>query len=212
MRIAISISLFLLSAIQTCAQHSVISTTTKQHTIYIGLQNTVEFAVENSTCKRFQLFSDDIKFEPTESPCVFFATPDNPGKFKVVIRDSKTNKVAFETKFNVVKLPPPAIRFASKNSGELPKAHAKAQVGLIASLDGFDLSTRFEVEKFIVIIVRNGEVVFSKKNIGAIFSPEVKEGLKGIQTGDKLIFADATYNGPVVRSGNLSPAEFVIVD
>jgi hypothetical protein len=179
---------------------------------YVGLENAVEFAVDNSSCNKYKLVSKDLEFKPTENSCIFTITPDRPGKFIVWLKDKKTNKIVSETKFNVFKLPSPEIRFASQTNGELHKAHAKAQIGLIASLDGFDISVRFEVSKFLIIIIRNGEVVFSRKNIGAIFSPEVKNGLKDIQSGDKLIFVDANYKGPGGHSGNLKPAEFIIID
>jgi hypothetical protein len=212
MRIAIPLLLIILQTIYANAQHSVISSCTKQNVVYVGLQNTVEFVVENSPCDKYSLVSNDFELKPTEGSCIFTTTPDRPGKFKVWLKDKKTNKIVFETKFNVVKLPAPELRFASQKSGELPRAQAKAQVGLIASLDGFDISTRFEVARFLVIIVRNEQVVFSRNNIGAVFSTEVKNGLQKIQAGDKLIFANATYNGPSEHSGNLKPAEFTIVD
>ncbi|PSK90872.1 GldM family protein [Taibaiella chishuiensis] len=212
MRLILSLLIIVFYATNAKAKHTFISCCSKRQVAYVGLENTVEFGVDNSSCSKYQLVSKDLEFKPTESSCIFTITPDRPGKFIVWLKDKKTNKTVYETKFNVLKLPPPEIRFASQTNGELHKAHAKAQIGLIASLDGFDISVRFEVAKFLIIIIRNGEVVFSRKNIGAMFSPEVKNGLKDIQPGDKLIFVDANYNGPSGHSGNLKPAEFTIIE
>ena len=193
-------------------QHHIIGSNRKARVIYVGLDNTIEFLVEDASCNKYLLSSNDIVIIPDENSCTYTVKPEKPGIVKVLVKSRDTKEIAFEAKFNAVFLPPPTFNFAGQNHGDVRKVFAKAQVGLIATLDGFDIQVRYEIEKFMVIIMRNDEVLYCQRNNGAKFIADVKNRFQEIEKGDKLIFADVFYKGPEGISGTLSPIEFNIID
>jgi hypothetical protein len=210
MRLSIFILICLLNSVSVYGQHSLASN--NENTVYIGLHNSIDFLVQEYPCDNFTLEADSTTIEPTHDPCSYLLKPIVPGKIKIHIRDKKTNKIVSEFTFRVRLLPPPVMRLAGKKNGEISKTVMKPQRGLIAILEGFPIDARFEVLSFMVIVVRNKQVVFYHENTGAIFEPEVKNIFQSLQAEDKLVFVSAKYKAPDDRIGDLNCAEFSIID
>jgi hypothetical protein len=206
--------LFLLGMFQAMAafsQHSLI-VSSKRNVVYVGIHNYIDFMVENKSCAEFVLKSSDEIMEPSDVPCTYIVKPTKPGKFKVSLNNKRTRKVVNEVTLTAINLPPPEVMITGKKSGKISRSFMKQQLGLLAVLEGFDMETRYEIEKYIIIVIRSGKAIFSLENKGATFVPKVKEALQKIETGDRIIFADINYKGPDGNIGVTKPAEFLITE
>jgi hypothetical protein len=184
----------------------------RQNIVYVGIDNTLDFVVSTYPCQSFKLEATNGEIKKTDRPCLYTINPDKKGDCDIRVVSRKSGKAIGNYKFVAYDLPLPEVKITGKGEGEISKNFMKAQLGLLAELNGFDIQVRYVIDKFSIIIIRGDEAIFIKENTGALFNSEIKNALNSIQVGDRIIFAGINFKGPNGSMGLLKPSEFVITD
>ena len=110
--------------------------------------------------------------------------------------DGSKTQIA-QQKFRIKRLPDPTpvIVGAGVESSTVKIGKIKQAQTMLAELKGSPLNVKFTVTKFIVSVVKNGEVVEAKCS-GNKLSGKAKNLLKGLKKGQKVYFEEVYAKGP----------------
>ncbi len=182
--------------------------------VYLGITNSMSVCVEGYACDELIVKTTNGKIENRDSSsCSFEFVADSTGLayIEVYSKWNPEEKILVKP-FRVYSMPQPLPRLDSKKGGEIKKNRLIVQKGLVLKLDNFDISINFNVDSFLLLIMRGEELVFSEKNYGASFNDEIKNALREVQSGDVLIFSQIKMERKYHFSSDISPAEFVVVE
>jgi hypothetical protein len=184
-----------------------------ENIMYVGLNNTIAVAVSNHPCLSYFVVATNGKVESVESPYNYDIYPDSVGKTEIFVisRNNKKDTLG-RAMFRSKSLPEPVARVAGKIYGDLNASVLRAQSGIPARLEGFALDSKFSVLAYTVIIMRGERVFFTRKETGALFTPEVKQAFNSLQPGDTVLFTAMSCRGPDGKIRRLQPLEFIIVE
>lgn len=222
------ILLFLLLLPRPClCQHTVVSAT-KMNVLYVGVDNPVSFAVENTKCSELILMIEGGKAKRT-GDCDYNITVTKPGNTFIFILKGKDT--VSKTAYRVKTIPNPSTR---KDYGAdwLTLDSLRTQTGLVLALDDhFDFDTRFTMVSYEVTVIRykkfgsekktycsacfekiekeRYETVFSTVNEGAEFNDLLKAFIQNKLTpGDKVFIDAIKARGPDGKIRQLSSIAF----
>lgn len=105
-------------------------------------------------------------------------------------------------------IPDPIAEVGGKNSGGIRTDIFKAQLGVSATLKGFDFDARFQVTSFtFAMLPKRGEYVGPFNVTGPLFktNSQVTQAIERARPGDKIFIEEIKAIGPDKRQRALSP-------
>jgi len=99
-------------------------------------------------------------------------------------------------------IPDPVAEVGGKGSGQMPVNIFKAQLGVVASLKGFDFDARFVVQSFTFsMLPKRGEYIGPFAVKGPLFkgNTQVMQAIDRARPGDKVFIEDIKALGPDKR-------------
>lgn len=218
--------LLLLLPLRCLSQHAVISAK-KLNILYIGIDNPISFAVENTDCSKLTLAVEKGTSEKI-SECEYNVQVSWPGTTLIfIIKDRDTiAKSLYRVKF----IPDPTTNW---NNSWILKDTLSAQTGLSAVMVNFNLDTIFRIASFEVTVKRvkkidtirdiycrrclqevrdeQYETLFFDKNIGGDFSSGFRQFIRDkLHAGDLIYIEEIKAIGPDGRIRKLNPIAFSI--
>lgn len=155
-----------------------------------GIDNPMYVMVEGYNCQSVSVKTDNGTIEKTG--CFFKFRPEHFGIANIEIFISKNDKKTLIKRrdLEIDSLPPPIAGIGPFGSGrrDIPLKAFQAQMGVGAGPDfrlGLDL--KFLVESFCFTIIQNDSTIFSKKNIGNMFSAETRKAIQNLKRGDIVL-------------------------
>lgn len=183
----------------------------KQNNLYAGVNNYVDVIVNKHSCSSINFKISNGIIEQQNQTCTYTVVPKEKGNCVISIFENNTNDYIGNYEFSVIDLPLPVVIVNGKEGGNISAITFKAQLGIQAELLGFDFQSKYTITKFSIIIIRNNKVLFNGTNLSHLFSEDVKNVLKSIQAGDKVIFSDVWIHSKSTDKINIRPAEFLII-
>jgi hypothetical protein len=184
----------------------------KMNVLFIGVDNPISVTVEGYSSNDIDIAMDSAIIVSLGGGS-YNIIPKLAGLQSLRIFGNKVGerKIIGEYKFRVKYLPDPIARIGGKNCwGCNP---FKANLGMVAALDNFDFDARFVIDSFTVTILnkKTNTIVFSAKNIGANFSPQVKSAFGKAYPGDKVYFDDIYVHGPDNRERHINSVTITLL-
>ena len=185
----------------------------KNNVFYIGVDNPITIAVENTSCKSLIVKSTNGEIEGKSGTYVLCSS--KVGRADIIIY----KKVAGHLKeigrsyFRVKSLPDPVAKIGPSSGGNISKVILQNQEFIRAELEGFDFQLMSRVDSFTICIIRGDTCLYKEiKNIGGKLNAQVKNALSGIKNNDTVIFKKIFASGPDGVSKGLAPILLFITD
>jgi len=208
--IAVVLCLLNLSSISTSAQEIAIAAD-KENLFYLGIPNPITIACYKYPCKDLIVTSDNGTVDRShDHPCQFEMMAAHVGETTIEVKQ-KNGKVIGVRKFRVHKIPGPVAEVGGKNFGDINAPALRVQIGVIATLKGFDFDARFWVMSYTIILLKK-EASFVKDNAGAKFTDESKVILSKAQAGDRFVIVNIRAKGPDGVLRFLTPIELNVTE
>jgi len=202
-------SLFILE----CHSQEISFSFPRDFAVYKGARNSIIVVVEGTKCENVYLKTNNGKLLKTK--CSYDYFPDSVGssKIEVFTRQNKKLKRIGVRWIGVKDIPPPVAIIGGLTDGEIKKGFLNAQQGVGAYADpklGLDLG--YFVESFMVVIIRDGKIIFSNQVEGNTFSKEIHDAFKSLNNNDVILVANIKCKGPDNMELSSKTLEFVIVE
>ncbi len=96
-------------------------------------------------------------------------------------------------------------------SGFIKARDFEVQLGVRALrwIDNVEAVPSKEVDSFTLCVMRETSIIFYRKNTGAYFNPDIKQFIKNLKAGDKVLIYDI-YTTIMNKKILISPLEYLI--
>ena len=183
--------------------------------MYVGVPNPITVVAEGISCKNTNVAIEDGAIVPGESLCKFVVSFYKPGvvRGRVFLITKTGQKILYETKFRVKKLPNPTAKIGGIRNDTIRKSSLVAQLGVLASLEGFDFDAKFSVTNYTLIINRDMKTIFGKTiSKTAKFDDEVISQLQSLKDSDMVFVYDIMARAPDGSDRKLDPIYLKVID
>lgn len=200
----ISLLLYAIACISNADAQNFTITPIKMNILYVGVPNPMKVVVEDRGADDILVVMPGGDIKPNDRPGSYLAYANTPGMYFIYIL-SKNGDTIGKERFRVRPIPSPEIMVGGKSRGTIKKDILFAQIGVTASLIGFDYDVRAKVVEYTLIIMRGNKTIFSKHfTDGPKFNDEVRNNLKKTEVNDKVIFCFVNYTMPnkQIHQGN----------
>ncbi len=162
------------------------------HVTYETVDNPITIGLENCSCKNLKLSVDNGQLRKGPNDCTYIFNSNKPGTAVFTLSRKAGNGYTDVGKitYRVKPLPLPVAALAGKRDGDVPLNIFKAQMGVIAKLDGFDFDVHFKVTSFQMNVIRDGKVYASVQNNNNVFELQAKTVIAQVLPGDTIVFDD----------------------
>jgi hypothetical protein len=160
----------------------------KMNVAYVGVDNPMTIVAGQYSCDQLVVSADNGTLKSL-GDCRFDFHPKKTGMVDIVVnaRTSKGLKQVGTTRFRVKSMPEPHAAIAGKSGGDISTAAFKEQLGVSMLFEDVDYDIKGAVTVFRISFLYVEGEVFKAENSGAIFSPEVRDAMKKLRAGDKVI-------------------------
>jgi hypothetical protein len=177
------------------------------------IDNPMYVMVEGYRCKSITIKTDNGTVE--KIGCYFNFKPEHFGIANIEVFANKNGKKTLIEKrmLEIDSFPPPIAGIGPFGTKERAVSLKKFQVqmGVGANADyrlDFELSCL--VESFYFTIIRNDSTIFSRKNIGNLFSAETKNTIQNLRRGDIVLVSQINCLFPDKSTAYAEPLEYLM--
>jgi len=181
----------------------------KMNVFYIGVPNPVTISAAGYSVQDVSLEIPGATVTPKE-PGHYEVMTNTQGKVMADIyandRAAGGRKKVGSMEVRVKFIPDPVAEVGGKNSGVMSTSVFKAQLGVVASLKGFDFDARFVVTSFdFSVVPKRGEYIGPFAVKGPLFkgSAQVAQAMDRLRVGDKVFIENIKAIGPDKRQRSL---------
>ena len=201
-----AVVLLLLSFLQLSAHGQVVAIAdSEQNVLYVGIDNPLTIAVPGISPDLIVVSTNNGTISKDEhlSKGHYDVWPQHPGSATIYIKEitpTPRGKVILDSiRFVVRRIASPTPMLCGRTNGKIEKSLLCVQIAPYAILDGFDFDAKFQILAFTTIVIRNNDVIFSKRVVdykGARFDTETKDFFKTVRDNDEVIIKDVIVTAP----------------
>lgn len=187
--------LFLPDAVR--AQQKALIAASRMNILYAGIYNPLEILVSGYRCDQIIVNIDNGEIR-RDDDCSFTAIPKTTGTATITIRHAvkRDTILLYQAKFQVRALPAPVAKIGGKSTGAMSANVLKAQLGIAAVLEGFDINVMISVIHYTLMIVKPSCVGQVYTSNSPYFTAEMQRALSEITAGDHLFITDIKAKMP----------------
>lgn len=190
----------------------------KMNVFYIGVANPITLSASGIPSDKLQHSEENCKLNPLPGVHKYEVWVEKAGTAKINLFGTKADgtPVNFGTyNYRVKYLPDPVAYVANKRGGAVGVNEMKAQIGVIARLEGSDFDAKFNVVSFdMAYQPRRGDYREATSNTMYLNDPkansEVKSMMSDLDIGGKLYFDNIRAVGPDKKVRNLGSMVFIL--
>lgn len=185
----------------------------KMNIIYRGLPNPISISVPEYSCKALIVEVDHGTLTQSDDrACHYLYDADTAQlvNFHVYVKKGKGRKQVLRAVFHIKNIPDPEAYIGNNRNNEISFSSLQVQQGMFAELAGFDIQTRFTVTGFNYIIIRNGKIIVSGKNLSNKFDQNIKMNFSALERNDEIFFYNIYCIGADKRSRKLESFELKV--
>jgi gliding motility-associated protein GldM len=177
----------------------------KMNVFYIGVPNPITVSAAGYSLEDVSVSIPDATITPGAQKGQYTVETSKPGKvFAAINAKTETGvKQVGGMEIRVKYIPDPVAKIGGKPGGSLGSNVLKAQLGIVAALDGFDFDARFQVTSFeFSMLPKRGELIGPFKVTGAKWTTnkQVMDAIGRAKPGDKVFFEEIRAVGPDKRT------------
>lgn len=165
----------------------------KMNVLYIGVDNPITVAVAGFTNDQIQLRSSDVEITPKGNG-QYVLQAFEPGK--AVIEVKSNGKLLKESVFRVKRIPNPVPMLSRSPGGKITSNEFRAQLGVLAMLENFDIDVVCEVQSFKLIKIPHRDEAIEVINTGPKFESHTKQLIEKANKGDTYYFEEIKVKCP----------------
>lgn len=190
----------------------------KMNVFYIGVANPITLSASGIPADKLQHSEENCKLNPLPGVHKYEVWVEKAGTAKINLFGTKADgtPVNFGSfNYRVKYLPDPVAYVANKRGGAAGVNEIKAQIGVIAKLEGSDFDAKFNVVSFdIARQPRRGDYMEASSTTMYLNDPKANAQVKAIiddlNIGDKLYFDNIKAVGPDRKVRNLGSMVFIL--
>ena len=190
----------------------------KMNVLYTCIENPITVAVEMVPCSELVVTIDNGKIEKNDwdPPGHYQVWPSHAGQAIISIsRKSKNGaiKKLGEQKFRVKQTPVPWVYFNGKHGGEVDAPLFRCGARLTTKISCYDMSPRVTIIGATMVIIRNGQQIFSKqyKDANGVEELVMAEPINGtLKAQDTVLFKDKKLKTCEQEPRDLEDIQFVL--
>ena len=148
----------------------------RQNVVFEGMPNPITIMIENCGCNDVVVTTDNGSLKRYDN-CSYDYTPSRTGLSQIIVR-RKGSKASSNILLRVNPRPRPVASLAKIPGGNIRKGVLEIQLGLLAGWIDYDFKATYRVEHFMVTMLREGKIIFTRYNKGAKFEEEVGRWIK----------------------------------
>jgi hypothetical protein len=187
----------------------------KENLLYVGIDNPLKVAVENSASTTISLTTNNGQIT-NDGHGQFRISPNRIGLATIYVYKSvsKKRKIVDSMYFQVRRWPVQAT-FAGRTGGEISAGAVYVQIAPSVIVRDLEIDAKMPILKFTVVVNRQGKEVFKR----SLQDPKwtriddtTKRFFKTLQNGDKLFFTDFVCKDVDMTERNVPGLEFTITN
>lgn len=177
---------------------------------YLGLNNPLTIVAADYPCDEISVTTDNGAIRKNED-CGYDFYPAKAGTANILVFNKGKGEIG-SRKYRIKYLPAPIGRVAGKTGGSVALAEFKAQIGIVAYLEGFDFQARFAVSGFKIHVYRAANLVYDHLNEGARFDSSTRSFFRTLQINDRVLFSDVRCKYPDSSVHQIADMEFIMIE
>ena len=166
----------------------------KMNVFYIGVENPITVAASGISNENLSLSADGATIKPTR-PGQYSIVCSQPGKVDLTVTDKRTGK-SKTVNFRVKRIPDPVVRMGRKMDGLMGSGEFKAQPGLTANLDNFDMDLNCTIQSYTLYYVCKRCDAVEMQGRGGRFTGQISRVIRQAKPGDQYAFTDVKVRCP----------------
>jgi len=162
----------------------------KFNILYIGVDNPIYVAVENTPCEAVVLFTDNGTV--SGKGCRYKVMPETPGEINLSVKkiiEGDTLDVTVQ-KFRVTYFPLPTACIGFGLSESISRNNLIAHRGISTVFANLDVDAIARVTRFRMLLIRGDTLLASHTGKGYLFDESIKASFDQIRSGDRVYFVD----------------------
>ncbi len=181
----------------------------KMNVFYIGVPNPITVSAAGYSLEDVSVSIPSATVTAGGTRGQYVVEVNQPGKvFAAINAKTETGvKQVGGMEVRVKFIPDPVAKIGGKTGGSMLTNQFKAQLGVLAVLDGFDFEARFNITAFeFSLLPKRGELIGPFKVNGALFSSnkQVTDAINRAKPGDKVFIEEIRGVGPDKRGRALN--------
>ena len=185
--------------------------------LYLGIDNEVSIAVENTSCNSIEVEVDNGTIKGNKGYYIYKASKVGVVDITIFKRNKGELRQIAKSYFKVKNLPGYEAELIGINGNRISKNVLLAHEYLAAVLEHSYINARLKIDSFNVCIIsyiNNSDTCIYKTfiNIGSKFSSQVMSSFQAINNKDIIILKDITASYSDGASIVLNPLIFTIID
>lgn len=200
--------LFFCFAVNYCSAQQFTVAADRMNIMYKGWSSPISVTVQGVHCKDITIQGDSVDISSyEEDSCKYYVVPKKTGLIMLEIyKQTKNGKVLVgKSRFRSKEFPDPLAQVGTKRNDTIRKNTLAPQLGVLAVLHNCDCDARIVVQKYSMIIVREGQTIFTKKAYSSLFDDETKSQLKLLRDNDLVFIYDIFVAAPSYSSKMIEP-------
>ncbi len=179
----------------------------KMNVIYAGLDNPLTIAINGHPFEDLDISSDKLNLVALDKFGRFNARINGAalGEAYINIHSKKTGKQLGSFRFRLKRIPDPVAQIGGKTGGVFSSGGMQAQQGIIAMIEGFDISAQCQITSFTCYYSPVRAQVETYQQSGGRFTSLTLAAIKKAKPGDMYQFVDIKAfcpGDPIARSIN----------
>lgn len=167
----------------------------KMNVFYMGFDNPVSIVVRGVPEQEVRIETSDNLTIQKDGNHHYNVRPNQIGEAKITVSGGKLKPVTFN--YRVKRFPDPVVRLgAMYRSGAISNGAFRAQSGVAAVIENFDIDAKCEMVSYKVIHLRKGQLIAEVTNNGARYNPAVRAVIDAAMPGDTYIFDEIKVRCP----------------
>lgn len=166
----------------------------KMNVFYIGVENPITIAVSGMDNKNLLLTAEGANIKESRNG-QYLVVCSQPGQLNLMVTNKNTGK-SKTMPFRVKRIPDPVVKMGRKTNGLMGSGEFKAQPGLTANLENFDMDARCAVQSYTLFYVRKYSDPVALKGTGGRFMGRILSAIREAKPGDQYAFTDVKVNCP----------------
>ncbi|WP_052594843.1 GldM family protein [Aureispira sp. CCB-QB1] len=166
----------------------------KMNVFYIGVENPITVAASGLDHNNLSIKSEGAIITQ-QGNGHYTVTCQKPGQATITVTNKSTGQ-SQTANFRVKRIPDPVVVLANKMNGLIGSGEFKAQPGLVARLNNFDMDLRCAIQSYTLYYACKSCDVLEYKGIGGRFTGTIADVIKKAKPGDQYAFADIKVRCP----------------
>jgi len=166
----------------------------KMNVFYIGVENPITIAVSGMDNKNLSLKAEGAEIRASSNG-QYSVVCSQPGQLDLTVTNKKTGR-SKTMPFRVKRIPDPVIKLGKKINGLIGSGEFRAQVGLSANLENFDMDARCVIQSYTLFYVRKYSDPIGLRGTGGRFTGRISSVIRQAKPGDQYSFTEVKVRCP----------------